>query len=196
MAAASLDRVSAAPDESALGPGRLVLVVGPSGVGKDSLIRAAREAFAGDEHYVFPRRIVTRPSSDAEDNAEVTLATFERLRREDAFAVSWTAHGLGYGLSRTIDEDIAEGRTVVCNVSRSVVGDLRSRYGNTFVVEVTAPTDILRQRLAARGRPQDGALDGRLARAAPAREDLRPDAVIVNAGEFRHAAIDFVGVIR
>ena len=179
-----------------LGPGRFVMVVGPSGVGKDSLIRASRDALAGDDHYVFPRRLVTRPSSEAEDNAEITMDAFERLRGEGAFAVSWTAHGLGYALPRDIDEDIARGRTVICNVSRHAVRDLRERYGNTVVVAIDAPREVLERRLAARKRGEDGPLDRRLARAAPAPEDLRPDALIVNAGTLEAAAAAFLDAIR
>ena len=179
-----------------IGPGRFVMVVGPSGVGKDSLIRAARDVLAGDEHYVFPRRLVTRPSSDAEDNAEITAEAFERLRGEGAFAAAWTAHGLGYALPRAIDDDIARGRTVVCNVSRHAVQDLRSRYDNTFVVAIDAPREVLERRLATRKRGADGSLEQRLARAAPSPETLRPDAVILNAGTLEQAVAAFMRAIE
>ena len=51
----------------------LVLVVGPSGAGKDTLINAAKAALAGDDRFVFPRRVVTRPAVTAlEDHDTVT----------------------------------------------------------------------------------------------------------------------------
>ncbi len=53
---------------AAIGPGRLVLVVGPSGAGKDTLIGLAQAACAEDGTIVFPRRVVTREASASEDN--------------------------------------------------------------------------------------------------------------------------------
>lgn len=57
-------------------PGRLDLVVGPSGAGKDMLIRLARAALACEPRYVFPRRLVTRPPSADEDNDPIDEAAF------------------------------------------------------------------------------------------------------------------------
>ena len=52
----------------AIGPGKLVLVVGPSGAGKDTLLGLAQAASADDPKIVFVRRVVTREASSAEDN--------------------------------------------------------------------------------------------------------------------------------
>jgi ribose 1,5-bisphosphokinase PhnN len=51
-----------------IGPGKLVLVVGPSGAGKDTLLSLARAACADDPTIVFVQRLVTREDSSAEDN--------------------------------------------------------------------------------------------------------------------------------
>jgi ribose 1,5-bisphosphokinase len=166
-----------------IGPGRLVLVVGPSGAGKDTLIAHARVACRHDASVVFPRRVVTRPSSPFEDNRFLSEADFRQAADCGAFAFWWSAHGHSYGIPAAIDLDIEAGRTVVCNVSRTVVGDVRRRYAHVVVVLVTAPPDVLATRLAARDRASDGDFEARMSRNEPAGGELLPDVVVDNVGE-------------
>jgi len=176
-----------------LGPGRLILVVGPSGAGKDTLLGRARTAFADDSRIVFLRRVVTREASSSEDNDEMSPEAFRHARMRGDFAVHWEAHGHCYGLPRAIDDDIGAGRTVVANVSRAVVDGMRRSYADVTVVAVTAPPEVLAERLAARARGSDGRLADRLGRAA---EDAAPDVTIANIGDVEHHARELVRVIR
>jgi ribose 1,5-bisphosphokinase len=175
--------------------GRLVLVVGPSGAGKDSLIRAARAALGHDPRYVFPRRVITRAASEAEDSLEVGPAEFAALRAAGGLAIAWSAHGLEYGLPAAIEHCLAAGRTVVCNVSRTVVAALRSRYaGAVVVVEVTAPPDVLEARLAGRSREAGDAVAARLKRSDEV-EAARADVSIDNAGALEGSVRAFLAAL-
>lgn len=165
-----------------IGPGRLVLVIGPSGAGKDTLIQGARESCVDDRSVVFPRRVVTRPSSSAEDHDTMTDAEFDAAAAEGAFALWWGAHGNQYGIPASTDADIRAGRTVVCNVSRTIVEPARRKYAHVAGVLVTAPPDVLAARLATRGRSSDGAVEARLARSAAVDQAFEPDFVIQNTG--------------
>ncbi len=161
-----------------------VLVVGPSGAGKDTLIRLARDTLAGEPGIVFPQRLVTRPPSADEDNAPIDDEAFSRAEAEGRFALSWRAHGLGYALPARCGRLARSGRVVVCNVSRRIVAEARSRYPGTRVVKITAPPEVLAQRLAARARAQDGDLAARLAREG----SVEPDLTIDNAGPAEEGA--------
>jgi ribose 1,5-bisphosphokinase len=173
-------------------PGRLVLVVGPSGAGKDTLIRLARAALAREPRYVFPRRLVTRPPSEDEDNDPIDEAAFAAGRAAGRFTLSWRAHGLGYALPEAAGRLAADGHVVVCNVSRRIVGEARAAGPPVRVVLITAPPEILAQRLAARGRPEDGDLAARLARPGQVEADLR----ICNTGAPEAGAAQLVAYLR
>lgn len=185
----------AAQQTAAIGPGRLVLVVGPSGAGKDTLLRLAHAACAEDPDIVFPRRIVTRESSADEDNIAMGPEEFARASDHGSFAVHWDAHGHCYALPIDINDDIRAGRTVVANVSRTVIGALRKTYANVAVVAITAPPDVLAQRLAARARRSDGDIAERLTRSVDAAA-AQADVTILNAGSADYHGRQLVRVIR
>jgi ribose 1,5-bisphosphokinase len=176
---------------AAIGPGRLVLVVGPSGAGKDTLLGLVKTACADDRRIVFPRRLITREASASEDNEEISAETFQRAVAGGDYAMHWEAHGHRYALSRAINDDIRAGRTVIANVSRAVISAARRAYINVMVVLITAPPDVLAARLAARARASDGRLADRLARTV----DAVPDVTIVNSGSAEFHARQLIRII-
>ena len=178
-----------------IGPGRLILVVGPSGAGKDTLLGLARAVCADDGSIVFPRRVVTREASSFEDNEQMSLDAFRKARSQGDFAVHWEAHGHCYALSCAIDDDIRARRTVVANVSRTVVEALRRAYADVVVILITAPAEILAERLAARARSSDGRLADRLGRAVDDAATA-PDVTITNVGSVEQHARELARVIQ
>jgi len=165
--------------QGTLGPGRLVLIVGPSGAGKDTILAQVRAATRDGDRIFIPRRVVTRAADDTEDHDTLSEAAFQRAVAEGAFTVWWTAHGHTYGVPASAEDAVKSGRTVICNVSRAVIEPLRQRFASVTVVLVTAPIDVLRQRLAGRNRASDGDLAERLARSEAAAE-VEADVVILN----------------
>ena len=179
----------------AIGPGRLVLVVGPSGAGKDTLLGLAKAACADDRNIVFARRIVTREASAFEDNAQVSLEAFRQALAQQAYAMHWEAHGHCYALPRAIDDDIRAGYTLIANVSRTVIGAARRAYAEVAVVSITAPPQVLAERLAMRARGSDGKIEQRLGRTVDDAASA-PDFSIMNVSSAEYHARQLVRIIK
>jgi ribose 1,5-bisphosphokinase len=179
---------------AAIGPGRLVLVVGPSGAGKDTLLGLAKAACAEDCNIVFSRRVITRQSSRSEDNEEVSKETFQHALARGEYAMHWEAHGHCYALPRAIDDELRAGRTVVANVSRTMIGAIRRTYANVVVISISAPPQVRAERLATRQRAGDGTIEQRLRRTVD-EASAAPDATIINVGTAEHHARQLVRII-
>ena len=186
---------AAVGQSAAIGPGRLILVVGPSGAGKDTLLGLAKAACVDDPNIVFPRRVITRQASASEDNEEVSAGTFQEALARNEYAMHWEAHGHCYALSRAIDDEIRAGHTVVANVSRTVIAAMRTAYANVLVVSITAPPDVLAERLALRKRASDGKIENRLHRTVD-EAAAAPDATIVNTSSAEYHARQLVRIIK
>ncbi len=187
----------AEPGRAASGPGVFVAVVGPSGAGKDSVMAFARDRLAGEARLFWVRRVITRPSDpDAESHDTMDEAEFVQADRRGAFALSWGAHGLRYGIPATVDAEIAGGRVAVANLSRTAIPALRARYCDVVVAEITARPEILADRLSARGRESRGEVLTRLARQA-ALDKAAPGTVSIdNSGPLVQAGGQFTELLR
>jgi ribose 1,5-bisphosphokinase len=175
--------------------GRLVAVVGPSGAGKDTLMAGARASLAGDARVRFVCRAITRPAeAGGEDHLPMDPAAFAALRDSGGFALWWEAHGLLYGIPRDVEADLAAGRLVVANLSRTALAEADRRYP-LLVLEITAPPEVRAAHLAARGREDAAAIEARLAREAPLPAGLRVTRV-VNGGTAEEGVARVVEALR
>jgi ribose 1,5-bisphosphokinase len=176
--------------------GTLVLVVGPSGAGKDSVIAGAAALLDRDDRIIFARRLITRATAaDGEAHLAVSPAAFDDLRRQGGLLLHWRAHGFDYGLPQSLAPALEAGRSVVANVSRAVVGDARRRFAPARVVAVSASRATLALRLAARGRESTAEIEHRLDRAGAISPD-QADFVINNDGPLEAAVARFTALLR
>lgn len=143
-------------------PGRLIAVVGPSGVGKDSVMDGV---LAAHPHLHRTRRVITRAAKlGGEDYLAMTAQAFAATAQAGGFCLSWQAHGLQYGIPQTVLEEVRGGAQHMANLSRGVLHKADTHFPALLVLHITATPETLAARLAARGRESGAALLKRLSR--------------------------------
>jgi len=159
--------------------GRLMAVVGPSGVGKDSVMGALATA---EPRVHLVRRVITRPADLGGEPFEgVPDAEFDRRRIAGDFALHWAAHGLRYGVPHSELTGLAAGGDALVNLSRAVLTAARRVAPRLVVIRLSATPETLGARLAARGRESAEQIAGRLSRATlPLPEDLPSDVEVLD----------------
>jgi ribose 1,5-bisphosphokinase len=176
--------------------GTLILVVGPSGSGKDTLLAAARRHFSGTDSVIFCERIITRSGDIGEKHVCVSETEFERMAASGGFFLFWDAHGLSYGIPAEMLTALEAGKTVVANVSRRIIAEAQGKWPHTLIVNVTASRDVLRERLLARGRESAEIVEKRLERAFSAEvPDNGCVEEIDNSGALQPAAERMIAII-
>ncbi|NKM34514.1 phosphonate metabolism protein/1,5-bisphosphokinase (PRPP-forming) PhnN [Rhizobium laguerreae] len=145
--------------------GIMVVVVGPSGAGKDTLMNLAARRFRGRDDVHFVRRVITRHrDAGGEDHLSVSLQGFGSMEQSGSFAVWWEAHGLKYGIPAEVSVALSRGHVVVANGSRSALHRFQAAFPRLKVINVTARPEVLAGRLEARGRETHEDIMARLAR--------------------------------
>jgi len=173
--------------------GTFVAVVGPSGVGKDSLLSFARARLGND--LVVVRRAITRAATEtSEDHDSVSVTDFLDAVAAGRFSLHWQAHGLYYGLPKSLETQLADGKLVIANFSRAVLSMAAERYENMVVVEITARPEVIAQRLQGRGRESAEEIEDRLKRSV----NRLPVAAIEidNSGDIAIAGERFVELLH
>ena len=159
-------------------------VVGPSGVGKDSvMMQVTRERPA----LRLVRRVITRATDDSREvHDRMDQNAFAAAETEGRFALTWRAHGLCYGIPVDQDEDGGGGIALV-NLSRTVLEAADRAFPRLGVVALSASTACLAQRLALRDGRDPDAIAARLSRDVPVRFDPARLLQVDNSGSLEHA---------
>lgn len=160
--------------------GRFIAVVGPSGVGKDSVMAGLMARQPG---LMAAHRVITRPGdAGGEDFDSVTGAVFAAQVAAGRFALHWGAHGLFYGIPVSVADDLAKGADILANLSRSVLAQAVALFPCMVILCLTARPDTLAARLAGRGRETTADIAERLTRAPPPFPAHVPVVTIANDG--------------
>ncbi|MBT5658112.1 MAG: guanylate kinase [Phycisphaerae bacterium] len=148
--------------------GLLLVVSGPSGVGKTTIVHRVRERLGGQ----FSVSATTRPKSLAEVNGEdylfVSPSEFERLKSNDAFLEHAEVFGRhAYGTPREpVVNALRDGDLILLDIDVQGAIQIREHMPSAYMIFILPPSDEeLRHRLETRGREDEEAIDRRFAEA-------------------------------
>ncbi|NHF74506.1 AAA family ATPase [Paracoccus xiamenensis] len=167
----------------------VIAVVGPSGAGKDTLMRAAARALPTIR---LARRAITRPCEDSSEDFEAVAADeFARRRAKGDFVLDWQAHGLRYGVPHPSGAGIW-----LMNLSRRVLPQAAGALPGLGVIHVTADPATLAARLAGRGRESATDISTRIARDACFDAAGLTVITIDNSGALADARSAFIAAVQ
>jgi guanylate kinase len=179
--------------------GRLIVVSGPSGAGKDTLIRAALEAIP--ELALIASATTREPregEEDGRDHVFLSREEFERWIDEDRL-LEWAEYsGNLYGTPKeSVEELLQKGRSVILRIELQGARQIKERRPDAVMVFVRAPSlEETRRRLESRATETSESVENRMATALKeiaARDEF--DYEVVN-GEYEQARKDMIETLQ
>jgi guanylate kinase len=164
--------------------GHLIIVSGPSGAGKGTLVKEVLPRVPG---LCVSISATTRPPRPGEtegvDYFFVSGEDFDRMIEAGELLEWASVHGNRYGTPKeSVEKAVAEGMSVILEIDVQGAEQVLGQRPDTHLVFVTAPSlEDLRQRMTTRGGETEEQVRGRLERA---REELQL------AGEYEHVIIN------
>lgn len=137
---------------------KVILIVGPSGVGKDTLLKGAKKELKNDINFV--KRYITRKPDKSEKNYYLDEYAFEILKHNSLFVSTWNAHENFYGIAKN---SIKNGLNII-SISRSKIEDFEKIYKDVYTINISVPKEELRNRLLIRKRENEEEIEKRLNR--------------------------------
>ena len=134
---------------------KLILIVGPSGAGKDTLLKEIKNTIKA--HFVT--RHITRFPDASEQNYFLTPKEFLRLKEQGFFVTTWSAHSFDYGIAKN---ELQDGTNII-SVSRSAIEDFENMFDTVTTVNITVSKEVCDQRLRHRNRENENEIKERLA---------------------------------
>lgn len=160
--------------------GLLIVIVGPSGVGKDSIIAGLLDHAGPDFPLLMAPRWCTRLTTGGIGHIPCGEREFRLRQQFGCFALNWEANGHRYAIGQEINWWLASGAMVLINGSRGHAAEALATYKQCRLLMITADPDVVASRLRQRGRENEAAIQARLARSPALPADPRQATVSNN----------------
>ncbi len=166
---------------------KVILIVGASGVGKDTLIKKIKDKVEAN----FVKRYITREPDNNESNYYVDNEAFESLDDDSYFISTWEAHNNRYGIASS---HIKKGLNII-SISRGAIKDFEDRFDFVTTINIILSKEHLFERLKNRGRESNEEIQKRINRSYPT-IDAKSLIEFNNYKSIEESAEDFIKLIQ
>lgn len=166
---------------------KVVLIVGASGVGKDTLIKNIK----GKIEANFVKRYITREPDTNESNYYIDNKAFDSLQSDNFFVSTWSAHNNRYGIGMS---HIKNGLNII-SISRGAIKDFEEKFEYVTTINITIPKEQLFKRLKNRARESDEEIQKRIDRSYP-KIDAKNLIEFDNSKSIEESTQDFIKLIK
>ena len=175
--------------------GLLFYLVGPSGVGKDSLLEALR-LYSDLPHLHLAERYITRPTRRGDDrHVEIDPDIFAVRAERGDFLFTWHSHGFSYAVSNDLLFRLRAGDDVLINGSRAYLQTAMEIHPELVPIWMRVSERVLRERLRGRARESAAAIERRMKRNRELERLWHPEwPIIVNDDDIDQACQQFFDI--